>query len=271
MKSRSNLAPSETEAIPVRNQPRHYRHKIRTLSHVHLNAASAAILRDLNEFGIAMQTVIPMTSDQEVSLRFDLPATRVRIETAGRVVWTDAWGQAGIQFVNLSQGCERLLKEWILTQILSSVYLFAPSESGVVDGNRAEGANELLFSASPRPVIPFEPKPTPPAPMVSQQAFRLHWYPRPLSFRGFSKLMDTLILMCAVLMFGVVAMAMTDFLPSWPITLTLAIAVTAVFVGLYWFLFSFWFSSTPGEHLARMASLDADRETFNETDQARFR
>jgi hypothetical protein len=269
MKSRPNLIASEAEAVAA---PRPYRHKISTLSHVHLNAASAAILRDLNEFGIAMQTVVPLTLNQEITLRFDLPASRVRIDAAGRIVWTDSWGQAGVQFVNLPQRSERLLKEWILTQILSSVYLFAPGEAGVVHGNRAEGANELLFSASPRPAIPLEPEPT--IPQVSKVRPRnlcLFWYPRALSFRAFSKAMDILILMCAILLFAVMSMFMTDFLPSWPITLVLSIGVAAIFVAVYWFLFRFWFSSTPGEHLAGMAGLELGSDCLKEEDQARFR
>jgi hypothetical protein len=74
------------------------------------------------------------------------------------------------------------------------------------------------------------------------------------------------------LLFAVLAMAITNFLPTWPITLALAIGVTSVFVALYWFLFAFWFSSTPGEHLARMACAEWRNELHREEeDQARFR
>lgn len=85
-------------------------------------------------------------------------------------------------------------------------------------------------------------------------------------------MLDGLILLCAVLLFAVMSMVMTDVLPTWLVTLPLAIAVAAIFAGLYWFLFAFWFSSTPGEHLARMACLEsADGMHREEEDQARFR
>jgi hypothetical protein len=274
MEPQSNLVESqrvELAGVP-RNSRRPYRQKIRTLAHVNLDAANGAILRDLSEFGIAMQTVTPLTPDQQVQLRFDLPSPRVRIEAAGRIAWTDSWGQAGVQFVDLPERSQRLLKEWVFIQILSAAYLFAPCESAAVKGNHAEGATELLFSAAPRPAIPLEPPVATPVllPRPEPRRVRLHWCPIPISLNALSKMLDGLILMCAVLLFAVMAMVITDVLPTWLVTLPLAIAVTAVFVGLYWFLFVFWFSSTPGEHLARMACFESGMYG-EEEDHPRFR
>jgi len=276
MKPRSNLVESPGTGIASvpRNLRRPYRQKIRTLAHVNLDAANGAILRDLSEFGIAMQTVTPLTPEQQVQVCFDLPSPRVRIEAAGRIAWTDAWGQAGVQFVDLPERSQRLLKEWVFVQILSAAYLFAPCETAAVAGNRAEGATELLFSAAPRPAIQLEPARSVVLPVPESQARRLRplWCPAPISLKALSKLLDGLILLCAVLLFAVMSMVMTDVLPTWFVTLPLAIVVTAVFAGLYWFLFVFWFSSTPGEHLARMAYFESGGGMYGEVeDQARFR
>jgi PilZ domain len=277
MESHSNLVESRASesAGSARNSRRPYRQKIRSLAHVNLDATSGAILRDLSEFGIAMQTVTPLALDQQVQLRFDLPSPRVRIEAAGRIAWTDSWGQAGVQFVDLPEPSQRLLKEWVFIQILSAAYLFAPCETAAVRGNRAEGATELLFSAAPRPAIPPEPQPvTPvvvPRPEVQSPRLRLLWCPVPISLSTLSKLVDGLILACAVLLFAVMSMAITDVLPTWWVTLPLAIAVTAVFVAVYRFLFVYWFRSTPGEHLARMACFDYGNGMYSEEDETRFR
>jgi hypothetical protein len=270
------MTPRPNLIEPSRNPRRPYRQKIRTLAHVNLDAANGAILRDLSEFGIAMQTVDPLTPNQEIHLRFELPAPRVRIEAAGRIAWTDSWGQAGVQFLDLPQPSQRLLKEWVFIQILSAAYLFSPCQSAAVAGNRAEGATELLFSASPRPAIQLEPQPASrprlPDAEARSRRLRLLWCPVPISVGALSRLVDVLILMCAVLLFAVMSMAMTDVLPTWPVTLPLAIAVTAVFVALYWFLFVFWFSSTPGEHLARLACSESAAGMYGkEADQTRFR
>lgn len=273
MDARSNLIESLSVSA-ARNRTRPYRQKIRSLSHVNLDSASGAILRDLSEFGIAMQTVSPLTLEQQVHLRFELPAPRVRIEAAGRIAWTDSWGQAGVQFVGLPEHSQRSLKEWIFVQILSNAYLFSPSESVAVEGNRAEGAAELLFSAAPRPAIQLESA-APlaiAAPTTLPLRVRLHWCPVPISLRALAKMLDGLILLCAVLLFAVMSMVLTDVLPTWLITIPLAIVVTAVFGAIYWFLFAFWFSSTPGEHLARMAYLELGNGIYGEEeDQARFR
>jgi hypothetical protein len=263
------------DVVP-RTRRRPYRHKTRTLTHVNLDVANGAILRDLSEFGIAMQTVTPLAPDQSVHLRFELPAPRVRIEVAGRIAWTDSWGQAGVQFLNLPQRSERLLKEWIFTQILSSAYLFSPCESAAVEGNRAEGADELLFSAAPRPAIQLEPPPAKPAalpnPEARPQSLRLLWYPVPISLNALSKLVDGLIVLCAILLFAVMSMITTNVLPTWPVTLALAIGVAALFVALYWFLFVLLIGSTPGQHLARLAySESGSGMRRTEEDQARFR
>lgn len=273
---RSNLAePRETGLVDAvrRNLRRPYRQKIRTLSHVSLDASHGAILRDVSEFGIALQTVTPLAPDQEVRLRFELPAPRVRIEATGRIAWTDSWGQAGVQFLDLPPRSQRLLKEWIFTQILSAAYLFAPCESAPVEGNRAEGATELLFSASPRPAIQLEPQEVrPPAPVARPRRVRLLWCPVPISLAALSKLVDGLVVLCSVLLFAVVAMAMTNVLPTWPVALALTTGVTAVFVALYWFLFACWFRSTPGEHLARLAYSEWRNGRYGENeDRQRFR
>ena len=218
MKSRSDLVePPEiacADIVPRKRRP--YRQKIRTLSHVDLDAAHGAILRDLNEFGIALQTVVPLTANQQVRLRFELPGfeplgfelapPRVRIEVAGRIAWTDSWGQAGVQFLNLPPRSRRLLKEWVFVQILSAAYLFSPCESAAVEGNRVEGASELLFSASPRPAIPLAPSPLSSVVRPHPQPVRLQWCPVPVSLRALSKMLDGLILLCAVLLFAVMAL-----------------------------------------------------------------
>jgi hypothetical protein len=263
---------TELENVILRKPSRPYRQKIRTLSHITLDAANGAVLRDVNEFGIAMQTAAPLSPGQQVRLRFELASPRVRIETTGRVAWTDSWGQAGVQFLDLPERSERLLKEWIFIQILSAVYLFAPCESAAVEGNRAEGATELLFSASPRPAIQLEAQPV----VVAQKPqarprVRLLWCPVPISLSALTQLLDGLILLCAVLLFAVMALAITNILPTWPVAILLAIAVAAVFAVLYWFLFVFWFRKTPGEHLARLAYFESGNRSDEEEDVARFR
>ena len=62
----------------------------------------------------------PLYVNQQVFLRFDLANPRARVEATGRVAWADPVGQAGIEFLLLSQRSRRLLKEWIFIQLLTA-------------------------------------------------------------------------------------------------------------------------------------------------------
>jgi|SRR5208282_432243 len=168
--------------------------------------------------------------------------------------------------VSMPGRSQRFLKERVFPQIRSSACSLSSRESPAVDHNRAEVAIDRLFSASPRPAIQLEPQPTAP------QRFRLQWCPVAISLSALTKLLDGLILLCAILFFAVIAMVMTNILPTWPVTILLAMGITAVFVILYWFLFVFWIGSTPGEHLAQMACSESMNRTHGEQeDQPRFR
>ena len=273
---RSNVVEPQEACVAEASQrtlKRAYRHKLRTLSHVSLDSTHGAILRDVSAFGIALQTITPLAAGQEVSLRFDLSAPRVKIEAMGRVAWTDSWGQAGLRFVELPSRSERLLKEWIFTQILSAAYLFSPCECPEVEGDHAEGATELLFSASPRPAIQVQsPEIRLPDPHARSPRIQLLWCPIPISPATLSKSVDGLVVLCSVLLFAVMSMAMTGILPTWPIALALTSGVTAIFITLYWFLFAIWFGRTPGERLAGLACSEWGRGRRNkEEEQARFR
>ncbi len=264
-----------TPCPPPDNQRRHYRHRIRTLAYVNLDSTNGGILRDLSEFGIAMQATSPLRSQHQVHLRFALANPHVRIEATGRVAWTDSSGQAGIEFLDLPLRSRRLLKEWLFTQVLAEAYLFSPCDSISVHGGCGEGAG-LLFSAAPRPAIQLESHPArslqPGAGKAQPRGLRLLWCPLSVSTHALSRLLDGLILLCAVLLFAVMSLAMTNILPSWPVALALAGTVTAVFVAVYLVLSVGWIGTTPGQHLARLAASDcADGMHFEEEDRTRFR
>ena len=157
----------------------------------------------------------------------------------------------------------RLLKEWIFAQLLADAYRSA--------GNTAA---ELLFSESPLPAIHLDEPAVRPNRFSAHKGqfarLRLLWFP--VSLRGFSTVVDGLVLLCAVLLFSVVTLTLTDTLPSWPVAALLALGVTAIFAALYWFLFSVWFGITPGRRLADLACRDAMRRMGSrEEDRTRFR
>jgi PilZ domain len=253
---RSNLATSARtatlDATPLEsNRRRHYRQRVRNLAYIVWDSDNRGVLRDLSESGGAVQVLVPLPLNQQIHFRLDLSNPRARVEGHGRVAWTDPLGQAGIEFVEVPHRSRRLLKDWLLTQVLA-------------DAHRATGDPEagLLFSFTSRPAIRLEPA-------QSRRTLRFLWLRVPVD--RFARLVDCLALICAVLLFNVMALTMTDTLPPWPITVGLVLGVAAVFGGLYWFLFSRWFGITPGHRLAELACQERTSKKKPAEARTRFR
>lgn len=263
--------------MAAHRQRRPYRQRIRTLAYVNLDHANGGIIRDLSEAGIAVQAVSPLRTNQQVHLRFELLSPRIRVQTAGRVVWADATGQAGVEFLDLPQRSRRLLKDWIFTQLLGMAHQ-ASRGSILIPHVRGKETTELLFSASARPAIHLETEeagsPELPREQVESQPgkIRLLWCLVPISPGTLARLVDGLILVSAVLLFSVVALAMTGIFPAWPIGLAIILGLTGAFALLYWFLFGIWIGATPGTYLARLARGDTENGMYpEEEERPRFR
>lgn len=260
MRGRSMAATSNPAVVPVQQfSPRPYRHKLRTLAYVNLNAGGAAILRDVGQSGLAMQTARPLPIGEMVELRLDLPSPRARVDAVGRVVWTDSTAQAGLEFVSLSTNSERLLNEWILAQLLA-------------DASRVMGDGELLFSSAPHAAIRLDLPSFMPAFEDEDDSLRLRVLGFAVPVTRFARVVDGLVLLCSVLLFSLISLFLIDILPTWPFTLAFLFAASALFAGLYWLVFVIWFGTTPGKRLAALAGAGAGEESMVPSAQtARFR
>jgi PilZ domain len=238
------------------NRRSRYRHRLRTLSHIKLDSCDFGILRDVSDNGAALQVLSRLPLDQIVHLQLELANPRLRFEVDARVVWSDSLGQAGLIFVNISSRSQRVLKEWLLTQILS-------------DAHRVVGdhASELLFSAPVRPTIHLQHCVS--SGLNPGSAVHLLWFN--ISAVRFSRLIDATALLCAVLLFNLVVLFLTDILPSWWVAVTLLLCVTVAFVAMYWLVFAIWFGVTPGTRLAELASGGSTKWAPAEREVVRFR
>ncbi len=253
------VAPSPNAAgLSPLGRRRHYRHQIQSLAYVNLDQGNGGIIRNLGDSGIAIQAVAPLHVNQQVFLRFDLANPRVRVEATGRVAWVDPVGQAGVEFLTLSQRSGRLLKEWIFVQLMASAQHSA-GDSALLYGKSGQEAAELLFSSRARPAIRLEAssgcRAAEAKPTNSHRAVHLPWFPFAISAPALSRLVDGLILLSAVLLFALICMAMVGVVPAWPVALVMGIGVAAVFAVLYRFLFLFWMGGTPGDWLAGLTEV----------------
>lgn len=234
-----------------RRQPRFPLH---SLAYVRLENNNGGIIRDLSESGIALQAVSPLKPGDEVGLHYDLFSPRVRVESRARVAWADESGQAGVSFTDLSPRVRRALRDWMLIQMFTAAAvsgrdsIFAPLDS------------QFVLSPAARPAIALPQ----PAPRLGE----IQWGMFDISTRTFSILVDTVVLICAILLFSISAIAVMGSLPPLPIAATLLMASAAIFVAVYHLIFSeFLCGPTPGKRLAEVA-ISTDR---GEIYIARFR
>jgi len=260
-----DLATARAPTADSLRQRRFLRQKVQNLAYVNLDRENGGIIRDVGEGGIAVQTVSALTVDDRLPVRFELLGPRARVELTGRVAWTDTLGQAGLEFLDASPRARKQLNDWIFTQLLAAAHRALGLESAFTDRD----ATELVISGEPRASIP----------VVNESALTLEdelAYARvplfgssiSISARILARAVDSLILLCAVLLFVVISSAITDTFPSWPVALALVLCVATIFVGVYWALFTACVGGTVGEDIARLASHSQSRE---EEDQPRFR
>jgi PilZ domain len=233
------------------------RHKLRSLAYVRLDSAHDGVLREISEAGVAVQMLAKLRPDEQVHVRLDLSTPKLRLEAEARVAWIDSVGQAGLEFLDLSPHSQRLLKEWLFTQMLA-------------DAHRALGdeTDHLFFSIATRPAIRLEPR-SAGVHRAHTQLVRLLWFH--ISAHRFSRFVDGTALLCAVLLFSLLALVLTDIFPSWLFTGAFVLGVAAVFATLYWLVFAVWFGITPGNRLAELAGRDASKARRPKVQRARFR
>jgi len=249
--SATSSAP-ESLLLSPRPRRRHYRQRVQNLAYVRLDQANGGILRDLSESGIAIQAVAPLRVDQQVLLRFELLNPRTRIEARGRVAWADPLGQAGLEFLDIADRPKHLLKEWIFTQLMATAQHAERAESVFIHHKAGEDATQLVLSGGARPPIQLQPgqselleETTGSLPLLGS--------PLALSEKSLSRTVDCLLLLCAVLLFAIIALGMTNLFPTWPLAVALALGITSAFAAIYWYLFAVCVGMTPGEQLARVA------------------
>jgi hypothetical protein len=284
-------------SFPARQARTRYRHELRTLTYVTLDAANGGIVRNLNSEGVAVQAVAPLHQQQRVRLRFELRFPRLRVETYGQVSWASPSGQCGIRFVELPEQTARQIDEWIFSNLLDAIAreaahprsIFGASvvsivrEENVREENGPDENDGLTLSAAPRSPIRLEPGSSAPDqsqvpslhpeedhanPAYDQHA-QLNWLSRPLSGRTLAWLVDSLVVLAALLLFALIFLSIAHELPQWPFTVAATSAAAVFVVGAYWGVFAVFGGASLGARLANAASAFTPEQ--NEDDAVHFR
>ncbi len=257
--------------FPARQARAKHRHELRTLVYVTLDQANGGIVRNLSHEGIGVQAVAALRPRQQLRVRFELRHPRLRVETRGEVTWSTLSGQCGIRFPDLSPRMTRQINEWILGDLLEGAALHA-DHAGTMFAVPAVAEEEdgLMVSAAPLKVIalPVRPEASEPAHAGDETAppsTQLDWLSQPLSGRSLVWTINALVVVAALLLFGLVFLAVTREPPTRPFAM---MGVAMVVVGaLYWGFFQMFGGSSPGARLARLVGCDLEEEEAD----ARFR
>lgn len=134
----------------VGERRRRIRHKLHSPVYASFNGLSAGMvldlseLLDLNEDGFAVQTSARLEVNHPINISLDLPETKGYIEGAGRIVWSDGAGRGGIRFSGLTEQSQRVLKEWLLVNLL-----IASMKNSVRKSPLAEIVGRKLLAMTP--------------------------------------------------------------------------------------------------------------------------
>lgn len=266
--------------FPARQARKHYRHELRSLTYVTLEDANGGIIRNINHAGVAVQAVARLRLQQRVRLRFELRFPRVRVDAFGQVSWTNSSGQCGIRFLDLPARTSGQIDQWIFSNLLDVVArdeghpnsIFGTPGGSIAQEEIASAENGgLTLSPSPRPAIVLEPEIKLHEAEVPYQSRaealadlrceqELNWLSRPLSARTLAGLVDSLIVVAALLLFALIFLSIAHELPQWQLTLGGSLAAAVLVAATYWTLFALFGGASLGARLARAASGQEQKE-----------
>jgi hypothetical protein len=272
-------------SFPARQTRTHYRHELRTLTYVTLDDANGGIIRNLNHEGVAIQAVAPLHEQQRVRLRFELRYPRLRVDAYGQVSWASPSGQCGIRFVDMPAHTGHQINEWIFSNLLNEIAREAKpprliSGAAVVSIAREESLSEddngMILSATARPAIRLGPvtatqdetaSDSDLADLVAETDAQLNWLSRPLSGRTLAWLVDSLVVVAALLLFTLIFLSIAHELPPWPLTLGTASGAAVFVAAAYWSVFAVFGGPSVGARLARGVGPEKEEDY----DAGRFR
>jgi TonB family protein len=107
----------------------HARQAPHSLAYIHLDEMNGGILLNLGEGGLAVQAAMSVMEDDLPKIRLQAPRSTTWLETSARVVWSgDSRRTVGIQFVDMPEGFQEGVRDWLAGEIAEENSHEAPVE-----------------------------------------------------------------------------------------------------------------------------------------------
>lgn len=131
-----SLRAAQAFMLPERRQCQ--RHIPETVVYLQFGiAAVPALILDVSEVGMSIQSSEPLPEVRSIPLRFVLPGTAEMIEATGEMIWNDPQGRAGMLFSRMNSRGHKSLQQWLRKRIVNRR-----------SGGRSSGVEERRTPAS---------------------------------------------------------------------------------------------------------------------------
>jgi septal ring-binding cell division protein DamX len=124
---------------------------------VHLDESKRGLVLDVCEGGLAVASLVPKSTDEVVSLSFDLPEANVHIQAKAAIAWTrDSGHLSGARFVDLADTSRRQLEEWISARANALRVPVTVAEDPAQSNSATETINIPMAPVPPAQEVPLE-------------------------------------------------------------------------------------------------------------------
>ena len=113
-----------------------------------LDGANGGLVLNISETGLSLQSALQVTKEEVSRLRFRLPSSDQWLEASAKLVWVGESGkEVGAQFLELSEGVQSRIKEWVGNRDL-------PTSPASIRGGRHVPQQTINESSSRKPRVP---------------------------------------------------------------------------------------------------------------------
>ena len=114
---------SAARNMMLRGRLRYFRQEVKISVALTFNERERmdGVITNLSQGGMGIRMAGSLDPEEGMRLRFDLPEVDSFVEARGEIAWTDARGNIGIRFSQISDRMQRNLEQWLATKYFAAM------------------------------------------------------------------------------------------------------------------------------------------------------